>query len=348
MIFSKIKKILTGLYIDRESIKIAQIIREKATWRLLQCQSIPLPDMTLKLSYKAKNIISSQQFTETVNSIFKTADNRVCYCEKTPEIYNKLEKLIDSGYISYLYKKIIKMTGSDIFHIGLSVPNEIVKLQIQDFSALPKSQHDTKKMVAWKTEKSLLLSAKKTIISHDIIGENFQGNKRLLVSVGMKDVILDLEKNLMKLKIFSKIIRPACINQLNFYIQALPAKGTIAFIGLFEYFFAFFIFENAQLAFYQGVKKGFSDLHFFQDVDIIMSHYQRENTNKKIDQLYIASHVGYHKELKEVFQNISSIDVVVMDENNFIKTDKNFFAQNSKDHLSHYVAAIGAAQSLVL
>ena len=344
MIFSKIKRILTGLHIDRESIKMAQITKENTSWRLLRCQSVSLPDMTLKLSYKAKNIIDVQRFADTVNNVLTTADENVCCFGEQPELYNKFKKLIDSGYVSSIYKKVMNMTGGKFFHIGLSVPNEIVKIAIQEYEDLPKSKQNIDKMIAWKTEKSLLLPAKKTVISHDFIGSGLQGKKRLIATVGMKKAIYDIEKNLIKLKVNPKVIRPAGINQLNFYIQHLPSKGTIAFMGLFEYFFTFFVFENAHLAFYQGVKKGFSDLHFFQDVDIIMSHYQRENTPKKIDKLYIASHVGYHKELKEVFQNISAVDVAVMDERNFIKTEPN----SSPEDLSDYVAAIGAAQSLVL
>ena len=344
MIFSKIKRILTGLHIDRESIKMAQITREQNTWRLLRCQSVPMPDMTLKLSYKAKNIIDLKRFADTINNSLKTADKDFFYFGETPEIYNKLKKLIDSSHASSIYKKVMNMPVTKSLHIGLSVPNEIVKMAIQEYGDLPKSKRDVDKMVAWRTEKSLLLPAKETVISHDIIGNGLQGNQRLLAIVGMKNVIYDLEKNLIKLGVNPKVIRPAGINQLNFYIQHLPSKGTIAFMGLFEYFYTFFIFENAQLAFYQGIKKGFSDLHFFQDIDIIMSHYQRENTNKKINKLYIASHVGYHQELKEVFQNISAIDVIVMDERNFIKTEPN----SRPEQLSHYVAAIGAAQSLVL
>ena len=343
MIFSKIKRILTGLHIDRESITMAQIIKEKNTWRLLQCRTVPLPDMTLKLSYKLKNIIAFQQFSDTINNILTTADKDFFWFGDKPEIYNKLKKIIDSSHASSICKKVMNMTGGRIFHIGLSVPNEIVKMTIQEYEDLPKSKRDIDKMVAWRIEKSLLLPAKKTVISHDIIVNDPQGKKKLLTTVGMKAVIDDLEKKLIKLRVNPKVIRPAGINQLNFYIQHLPSKGTIAFMGLFEYFFTFFVFENAQLAFYQGVKKGFSDLHFFQDVDIIMSHYQRENANKKIDKLYIASHVGYHRELQEVFQNISSIDVIIMDEHDFIKTEP-----NSPEELSHYVAAIGAAQSLVL
>ena len=309
MILPKFKRTYTGLYISKESVSAASIEKDKKGFTVTHLCEAPMPEETIRLSYRTKNIINKEIFRETV-----------------------------MGVVSSIDKKIS--------HIGLSLPNEIIKLSIQKYAELPGTNFEINKMIAWRLEKSIHISAKEASISHSLIGTNKNGEKSLLAIVGIQDVIRQFEMNLLELGIHPKCILPSGLNQLNFFINRLPTIGTIAFLGLFEYFFTFFVFEDSKLTFYHGIKKGFSNLNFFQDVDMIMLHFLSANPDEKIEQLFIGTQVGFHRELEDVFNSISNIDIHIMHEDKIIDTCSKAGKLDSKHGLSYYVPAIGAALSI--
>ncbi len=310
MILPKLKKTYTGLYINQESISAALVAKRKKEFRVMQLCRASMPAETLRLSYRTKSIVNSDMFRKTVMAV--TAD------------LNK--KKIDAG---------------------VSLPDELTKIFIQRYAEIPKTESATNKMIAWRMEKKLHTSLENAIISHSLIGQDANRDKILLVVIGMKDVIRDFELNLLEAGVHAKCVLPAGLNQLNFFISRLPSKGTIAFIGLFEYFFTFFVFEDSLLTFYHGTKKGLSDLNFFQDIDMIMRHYLNANPGKELEQLFVGSQVAFHRELSDVFNNLSNIDVHVMQEDTIIKIDDRSDKIDLEHDLSYYVPAIGAACSIL-
>lgn len=309
MFFGKFDKISTGIEISASGITVAQIEKEKTGWRLLSGSHVLFPEDVLTLSYKEKNIVSEELFCETVQKALKTTSVRV----------------------------------SDI---GVSIPNEVVKISIQKFEELPKSKPEIEKMISWEMEKTLHFPMESTKISYHVIDDQKEKDRHLLITAGILDVIKDYEKNLISLKLLPKVVRPAGINQFNFFRPMLPEMEIIAFLGLYENFFTFFVFENSVLTFYHGVKKGFSDLHFFQDIDMTMQHYFNINPEREIEKLYVGSQVAFHKELKDVFKNLSSMDVSIIEEAQLIRTDMNVDDPKVRTRLSSLSSAIGAAQSL--
>ncbi|MBW1893560.1 MAG: hypothetical protein JRI91_07685 [Deltaproteobacteria bacterium] len=304
------QKIFTGIEISETSINVAQIEKEGAGWRLVHSKTVPFPENTLKLSYKKNNIADSDRFRKTIG-----------------------EALQDSiGKVS---------------SIGLSIPNDIVKISIKKYEELPDSESETEKMIAWSIEKLLRFPEKSTKITYEMIEQNAQNEKWLLIAIGIRDVIKEYELNLKELKIFPKVIRPSGINQFNFFSRALPEKGINAFIGLYENYFTFLVFEDDKLIFFHGVKKGFSNLHFFQDVDMTMQHFLNAYPDKEVEKLYIGSQVAFHKELEEVFRNLSDMDIIIMDESDLIETNSNTKDKSQREQISYFVSAIGAAQSLL-
>jgi Tfp pilus assembly PilM family ATPase len=201
-------------------------------------------------------------------------------------------------------------------------------------------------MISWEMEKTLHFPMESTKISYHIIKNQREKDRQLLVTAGILDVISDYEDNLKKLKLLPKVIRPAGINQFNFYQAMLPEEGVIAFLGLYENFFTFFVFEDSKLEFYHGVKKGFSDLHFFQDIDMTMQHYYNINPDKEIEKLYVGSQVAFHRELRDVFKNLSNMDVSIIDESELITTIMDMDDPGERAKLSSFASAIGAAQGL--
>ncbi|MBC2693962.1 MAG: pilus assembly protein PilM [Desulfobacteraceae bacterium] len=302
-------KILTGLDITRTSVKVAQIEKLKKGWRLLRCGSIPIPENTIKLSYKSKNIINIELFHQTI-------------------------------------RKSMELLAGGVSIAGLSIPNEIVKSSIHKYKELPKSKAEIEKMVEWGVEKLLPLPIENMKISYHIIGENQAGESVLFVTIGIQDVINEYELSLKELKIDAKIIRPSCISQLNFYINELPPTACIAYIGLFDNFFTLFVFEDAQLIYYCGVKKGVSDIHFFQNIDMAMLHYLDKNPDKQIEKIFIGSQVGHHQELEDVLKSIINENIHIENEKQIIKEAISHSEGKGLKNLLSYTSAIGAAQSL--
>ena len=304
-------KILTGLDITRTSVKVAQIETLKNGWKLLRCGSIPIPENTIKLSYKSKNIINMELFHQTI-------------------------------------RESMELLAGGVSIAGLSISNEIVKSSIHKYEELPKSKAEIKKMVEWGVGKLLPFPVENMKISYHIIGKNQAGESTLFVTIGIQDVINEYELSLKELKIDAKIIRPSGVNQLNFYINKLPQTACVAYIGLFDNFFTLFIFENAQLVYYYGVKKGFSDTHFFQTIDIAMLHYMNKNPDKQIEKFFIGSQVGYHQELGDLLKGIMDKDIHIIGEKQIIKEAISHSEIKGFKNLTSYTSAIGAAQSLAV
>ncbi len=322
-------KILTGLDITKTSVKVAQIEKLKNGWKLLRCGSIPIPENTIKLSYKSKNIINIELFHQII-------------------------------------RESMGLLAGGVSIAGLSIPNEIVKSSIHKYGELPKSKEKTKKMVEWSVEKWLPFPVENMKISYHIVGKNPAGESALFVTIGIQDVINEYELSLKELKIDAKIIRPSCVNQLNFYINninKLAQTACVAYIGLFDNFFTLFVFEDAQLIYYYGVKKGFSDIHFYQNIDMAMLHYLDKNPDKQIEKVFIGNQVEYHQKLEgklreleeeklgkleDVLKSIFKKDIHIIDEKQIIEKAISHSEIKGLKNLLSYTSAIGAAQSLAV
>ena len=305
------QKILTGLEINETAVNVVQIEKDSSRWRLIQSRTVPFPEDTLKLSYKKNNILDPNQFRETIKEALQDAEGKVS-------------------------------------SIGLSLPNDIVKVSIRKYDGLPDSDLETERMISWSTEKSLHFPEKSTKIAYELIEENDEKEKWILVAICIKDVIKEYELNLKDLKLIPKVIRPSGINQFNFFSSDLPSTGINAFLGLYENYFTFLVFEDSKLKFFHGFKKGFSDLYFFKDIDMTIQHFMNAHPDKEVENLYIGTQVAFHKEIEDVFRNLSDINIVVMDESRHIKAEPKTENKNEREKISYFLSAIGAAQSLVL
>lgn len=316
-IMLRLKMPLTGFEINESAVKAVQLKKDKNGWRLLQRETEFFHKGTISPSYNEKNINDSQKFLETI-------------------------------------KRVLGRIKGRVSRIGLSVPNDIVKISIQKFNDLPKSGLETEKMISWWAKKSFRFPVERARISYSLVGRNMDGGENLLIAVGLQDVIKDYELNLKKLKISAEIIQPASINHFNFYRNQIDTDGIIVFIGIFENYHSFFVFEDAQLIFYHGVRGGDSDIYFVQDIDLIIQHYMNINPDKKLEKLYIGSQVGSYREIEEKIKNICDLKVsfidaarLIIDESQPTKMAAGSNGAREEDMLSSFVSAIGAAQSLV-
>lgn len=304
------QKILTGIEISETAVNVAQIEKAGSLWRLIQSKTVPFPEGTIKLSYKKNNVLDANQFCETI-------------------------------------KEALQGGMGKVSSVGLSIPNDIVKVSIKKYDGLPDSDSETERMIAWSTEKSLHFPEKSTKIAYELIEENDEKEKWMLVAIGIRDVIKEYELSLKELKLIPKIIRPSGINQFNFFSKDLPVTGINAFLGLYENYFTFLVFEDAKLKFFHGTKKGFSDLYFFKDIDMTMQHFMNAHPDAEVENLYVGSQVAFHKEIEEVFQNLSDMNIIIMDESHYIEAKSDTEDKNERERISYFVSAIGAAQSLL-
>ncbi len=295
--------------IGSSSLKIVQVQKDKKGWRLLAARTFPFQKDTLKLSLKTQNINDPQAFLETLGHALSSFERKV-------------------------------------HRVGLSVPNEITKITIRRYASLPKSREEAEKMIAWMAKKSLPFPAEKTKISHVALNDEVGTGRKLLVAIGSYDVIREYELNLRELKVEPEVIRPAGINQFNFYCDRIPRTGVMAFLGLFRGYFNLFVCARGSILFYHGVKRGFSDIHFFQDVDMTISLFRNENPGHKIERLYFASQVGFGKTLEQGLRTMGEMSIGRMREEELVALDVSAVDGIEDGGLSSYASAIGAAQSL--
>ncbi len=307
----RLQRLLTGIEIGPFSMKMVQVLREKRGWRLLQCATIPFPEETLKLSYKSKNINDPEAFMEVL-------------------------------------REMVGLRRNKFSRVGLSIPSEIVKVTLQNYKELPEKRDEIEKMIAWWSRKSIPFPVESARIAYHYVGLTPRKEKRLLVAVSFRDVIREYELNLREIKLRPEVIRPAGINQLNFYLDRIPPSGTVGFLGLLENFFTFFVFEDSHLIFYHGVRRGFSDIHFFQDLEMTIQLFLDETNEKRINKLYYASQAGFEGELEKGLKSFGGgMRIRKISEEEIISVDESLLAEKPDIDIGKYASAIGAAESLV-
>jgi Type IV pilus assembly protein PilM len=308
MVYHRFQRPLTGIDIGKTGVKIVQVLREKKGWRLVAAQSLPLPDDTLRLSLKTENIYEPQAFLAT-------------------------------------FRELVEKFGKKVHRVGLAIPSEVVKVSINRYASLPKSGEEADKMIAWLAKKSLPFPVEQTQLSHFSLGGKTGGVRTVMVTLGLHAVLREYELNLRELKIEPEVIRPAGIHHFNFYCDRIPRAGTMAFMGLFENFFTFFVCVHGSVLFYHGVKRGFSDIHFFQDIDMTLHLFENENPGVKIEKLFFGSQVGFVRALEEGLRTLGEMEVSRIQETDLISMDS-VSVGLSRSELCSYATAIGAAQSL--
>lgn len=301
---------LIGIEVTGTEIKIARIDRKKRAWRLVENSRADLAQGVLKPSFKNLNIVHTGQFKRAVGQALEGISTKVTMA-------------------------------------GLSLPSELVKMLIQKYPELPDSTAEIERLVGWSIERNFHFPVQSAKISYQKLGNDPEGMKCLLLTIGISEVIRQYEALFKEMGIETRVIRPAGINLFNVFSEHVPRRGTVAFMGLFENYFNFMVFDNRRLVFFHGVKRGFSDLQFFQSVDMTLKHYLDSNPGKQIRQIRVGSQVGYHQELKEVLNNLIDMEVNILNEGGIILSDYDMSKPFERLELSSYVSAVGAALSLL-
>ena len=302
------QKPFTGIEIDGSFIKMVQVVKEKRTWRLINCKTLSIPADVLELSYKEENVIDPSLFRDMVRGVLKTSKKRVS-------------------------------------RIGLSLPNEVVKVTIHRFNGLKESEAKIEQLIRWKEKASLPFPIEKAKINTSMFVQKDTGERSYLTAIAFHDVIFDYEMHFKRMKVNPEVIHPSGINQINFYLSHLGSKGMTSFLGLFEKYFTFFVFEDSQLIFFRGKRRSFSFVHFLQEIDMTIELFKRDYPAKEIEKLYFGSQVGFGKTLEQGLRTMGEMPIARVHHEELISGDAEIAGQKGRG-LSSYAAAIGAAQSL--
>jgi hypothetical protein len=305
----KFIKPYTGLDIDGSSLRMVQIIREKKGWRLIRCKTVELPPETVEFSYKDENIIAPHVFTQALEEALQGMSGRV-----------------DT--------------------IGLSLPIESLKIITYKFEGLQDTKDRIRDLIAWKEKDTLPYPVEKAKISFYSFSPKSGQERVYLTAIGFMDIIRDFELNLQHLKLNPEIIRPAVINQINFYMHNFNATGITAFLGLFKNYFSFFVFNDDQLIFYRGKRRPVSYIHFMQEIDMTIELFHEEYPGRGIDRLALGRQLVLSFNMDTEFENYPEMEINLIDENSIIALDEAVTADNKDLIISSYASAIGAAQSL--
>lgn len=303
-------KPLTGLEIGSLSVKVAQVMRERHTWKLVHCAEVLFPPETIDVS-------------------------------------NKSENIIDSGLFHDALRQALKSPNGGVTRVGMSLPNEIVKISIHDFDELPKSKAALREMIAWKEKGMLPYPVTNAQISHWSLSDTSAAKKRLLVALALQDIVRNYEMNLRRMRLQPEVIQPSAINHLNFYLNHIPPSGVQGFLGVFEDYFTFFVIEDGALSFYRGKRRYSHHVRFTQEISLTIQLYRNENPGKPIEALYLQSQVALPEDFQEDLSEDFDIETTSIDENSVITLDPGLQEEGKAFSVATFASAIGAAQSLM-
>ena len=289
---------------------MVRIERMKSGWRLLSRTKQPIGEAVLKLQYKEPNVMEPDAFQAAVMAA-------------------------------------VDAVGGNIDRLSLSLPNQIIKASVRTYEALPASRDQVKQMIQWGMEQSLRTPVEDTRISYQTIGENQAREKRLLVAVGFQNVIQQYEMLLNELNIQAMIIRPAGINQLNFYGKRFSAEETAAYIGFFHNFFIFAVMNKNRLIFYHGIRADITSDRFMYHLDMMLQYFRDVHPDLAIERLYLG-HPGkrYSSEISEGLNALFAPEIECLEQKEMILEENSVKRTSHASSLHAYSSAIGAAQAL--
>ncbi len=310
--FMEYKRPSVGIEFTKDGMKLVIVEKKGEKWHIKAMENITFPQQIYKFSYKHENIIRPEKFKE-------------------------------------MAELAVEISGKDKIRAGISLPNEIVKIFIQKFDELPGSPSQVKKMVVWWLEKSLGISLEDVEMSYDILGKDDNGKTDFLITLGYRKVIREYENYLREVNMEPVLIRPANINQFNFYLPLLHETKTIAFIGCFSGFFYVMALKSGRPVFYQGVKKGVADPFFLHHLDMVKEQYQAVFPDAPIEEYYMVYPGELYWDLSEELNDMLGNNLIIMDEKDLVTFESGHDAYNNGDgqfNITEFCSAIGAAQGL--
>ncbi len=197
--------------------------------------------------------------------------------------------IINTDHFRATVKQALAKCGKRGGKVAVSLPCETVKVLIRQFADLPDSDKEREEMVLWNLSRTLNLPIEDIRISWEIMGKNSSGQYVLLILVAWDAVLFQYEEEIRKAGLIPLLLSPVSILLFNFYAEAVPASGRIAFLSIFDHYITLFAFEDGVPFFFKNIKKGYSGTESAQ------AKGKKEN----------------HSHLKENHSNIDDVDMLI-------------------------------------
>ncbi len=300
----------TGIEITPDHILAALVARTANSWVLNQCSKTRMLEQTLKPSFKTQNILNPEQFRKALEKVLQT-------CRP--------------------------LKGD----INVSLPNGVAKIVVREFEDLPRDKREKNERIRWSVSQSLDFPLDELRVSWNEMGTDSRGISVLLVAIACESVLSQYESEIKQVGLVSRILSPTGLNQFNFYSSAVPEKGKVAYLGLFEEFITLFVFDDGIPCFYKTIKKGFlstSGVTTFDDVDIVLQYYMNESPDLTIEKIFIAPHYESHRFMKDNI-DIRGTEFILLNETDCMEIGKNAGVNTNNGALALFAGAAGAAKS---
>jgi hypothetical protein len=299
-----------GIEIAPAHILAALVSRSGKSWVLNQCANTRMPELTLKPSFKTENILNPDHFRSALEKVLQACQT---------------------------------LKGN----VNVSLPNGVAKIVVRQFEDLPRDNREKNERIRWSVSKSLDFPLDDLRVSWNVMGTDSNGMTVIVAAMACDSVLSQYESEIRQVGIVPSILSPTGLNQFNFYSHAIPDKGRIAYLGLFEEFITVFIFDDGVPFFYKTIKKGFlstNGVNTFDDLDVVLQYYMNEYPDLILEKIFIAPHRQSQYLMTE---NIApdGIDFIFLNETDCMEIGKNAGVNTNNGALALFAGAAGVAKS---
>jgi hypothetical protein len=300
-----------GIEITSGEINTALLVKKGKEMFIRTLSQVTLAEETIKPSFKMENIVDETAF-----------------CSGLKKCRDKIE-----------FKKM-----------GVALPDACIKVMIKEFNDLPKGNRDIQDLIVWTVSSSLNLPSNQLRVFWKNMGRNLENKYVIVIALGLTEVLGQYEQALKRADIAPVMLAPAGLKQFDFYSGLLPQTGRIAYLGMFDAFLNVFVFDNGIPIFYRLMKKGFLNIKngsangsAIDNIDLLIQYFYTENPDFKIDTLHIASHLKSEIQVKQIFQDMGDLELIMMDEGQVIAFETPSVEKIHLGALPFYSGALGAA-----
>ncbi len=300
----------TGIEIAPDHIRAALVSKSGKSWVLNQCANTRMPEETLKPSFKTENILHPEHFRRAL-------------------------------------KKVLQVCRTPKGNINVSLPNGVAKIVVRQFEDLPRDNRERTERIRWSVSKSLDFPVDELRVSWDVMGTDGNGMTVLLVALACDSVLSQYESEIKQVGVVPRILSPTGLNQFNYYSSAIPDKGKIAYLGVFEEYITIFIFDDGVPSLYKTIKKGFLSMNgvdTFDDLDIVLQYYMHEYPDLTIEKIFVAPHRQSQHLLKDTMDTWG-IEFAFLNETDCMEIGKNAGVNTNNGALALFTGAAGAAKT---
>lgn len=275
-------KICAGIEMSEDRIRAATVVEKAEGVFIQQLETVEIPAKTLTPAFKHLNVK-------------------------------------DVEALSACLKKACPRTRSGKIHVAL--PDACVKVLIQKITDLPEDFRDISRMLVWRIAATYGIPEQELRISWENWGKDSDDRHVFLVAVSMEPVMAQYETVFKAAGMRPLLLTPAGLARFNFYAPALPEKGIMAYLGLFDEIITLFVVANGLPLFYRIVRRGTfrkDGGSAINEVDLLIQYFNSEFPEKEIEKFFIASYIKSENLMAQIFENVRNIDFIILDETQLI------------------------------